>query len=173
MRTTTAILALVLLLLCGCGGRSAPTPPKPTPEVQHLRERAKEIRKREELDLERVKVRQLLVSYTNSSANVRNVKRTLREAEVRAAEFLKRVEDGEDFLQLVREESDDGMEDGQCILTREVPENTEPGVSQFYRKNMVPGFWNTAWRLEVGEIAPVEYHADDCPYGYHLIMRLE
>ena len=41
------------------------------------------------------------------------------------------------------------------------------------RSGMVPGFGDTAFSLEVGEVGMTDHHAQASPYGWHIIKRLE
>ena len=77
------------------------------------------------------------------------------EAEKEVAILRARIEEGEDFVELVRKESDDSQNDGH--------------LGQFGRGRMVPSFEKAAFALEVGELSqPVRTQ-----FGWHLIQLNE
>ena len=77
------------------------------------------------------------------------------EAEKEVAILRARIEEGEDFAELVRKESDDSQNDGH--------------LGQFGRGRMVPPFEKAAFALEVGELSqPVRTQ-----FGWHIIQLHE
>jgi parvulin-like peptidyl-prolyl isomerase len=77
------------------------------------------------------------------------------EAEKEVAILRARIEEGEDFVELVRKESDDSQNDGH--------------LGQFGRGRMVPPFEKAAFGLEVGELSqPVRTQ-----FGWHLLKLHE
>ena len=77
------------------------------------------------------------------------------QAEKDIAALRERIEGGEDFVELVRKESDDSQNDGH--------------LGQFGRGRMVPSFEKAAFALEVGELSqPVRSQ-----FGWHLIQLHE
>jgi parvulin-like peptidyl-prolyl isomerase len=77
------------------------------------------------------------------------------EAEKEVAILRARIEEGEDFVELVRKESDDSQNDGH--------------LGQFGRGRMVPPFEKVAFGLEVGELSqPVRTQ-----FGWHLLKLHE
>ena len=77
------------------------------------------------------------------------------EAEKGVAILRARLEEGEDFAELVRKESDDAQNDGH--------------LGQFGRGRMVPPFEKAAFALEVGQLSqPVRTQ-----FGWHLIKLHE
>lgn len=77
------------------------------------------------------------------------------EAEKEVAILRARIEEGEDFVELVRKESDDSQNDGH--------------LGQFGRGRMVPPFEKAAFALEVGELSqPVRTQ-----FGWHLLKLHE
>ncbi|MCA8938534.1 MAG: peptidylprolyl isomerase [Planctomycetes bacterium] len=42
-----------------------------------------------------------------------------------------------------------------------------------FREEMLPGFWKVAFRLKVGEIAPLLNSQVESPFGWHIIRRVE
>ena len=77
------------------------------------------------------------------------------EAQKEVAILRARIEEGEDFVEVVRKESDDSQNDGH--------------LGQFGRGRMVPSFEKEAFALEVGELSqPVRTQ-----FGWHLIQLHE
>jgi peptidyl-prolyl cis-trans isomerase C len=77
------------------------------------------------------------------------------EAQKEVAILRARIEGGEDFVELVRKESDDSQNDGH--------------LGQFGRGNMVPPFEQAAFSLEAGELSqPVKTQ-----FGWHVIQLHE
>lgn len=77
------------------------------------------------------------------------------EAQKEVAILRARIEGGEDFVELVRKESDDSQNDGH--------------LGQFGRGNMVPPFEKAAFSLEAGELSqPVKTQ-----FGWHVIQLHE
>ena len=77
------------------------------------------------------------------------------QAEKEVAILRARLEEGEDFVELVRKESDDSQNDGH--------------LGEFGRGRMVPPFEKAAFALEVGELSqPVRTQ-----FGWHLIQLHE
>jgi parvulin-like peptidyl-prolyl isomerase len=77
------------------------------------------------------------------------------EAEKEVAILRARIEEGEDFVELVKKESDDSQNDGH--------------LGQFGRGRMVPSFEKAAFALEVGELSqPVRTQ-----FGWHLLKLHE
>ncbi len=77
------------------------------------------------------------------------------EAEKEVAILRARIEEGEDFAEVVRKESDDSQNDGH--------------LGQFGRGRMVPPFEKAAFALEVGELSqPVRTQ-----FGWHIIQLHE
>jgi len=77
------------------------------------------------------------------------------EAEKEVAILRARIEEGEDFAEVVRKESDDSQNDGH--------------LGQFGRGRMVPSFEKAAFALEVGELSqPVRTQ-----FGWHIIQLHE
>ena len=77
------------------------------------------------------------------------------EAQKEVAILRARIEEGEEFVEVVRKESDDSQNDGH--------------LGQFGRGRMVPSFEKEAFALEVGELSqPVRTQ-----FGWHLIQLHE
>lgn len=129
--------------------------------VERMRADAAALAARPEHTAEKVKVTHILISYKGAPRmEKKNLKRSLGEAEVRAAEAYRRAQAGEDYAALVKEFTDDSPEG-----TYEMTKTT--------RRDMVPAFGNVAWRLQVGEIGIAQHHSRDSMFGWHIIKRIE
>ena len=100
----------------------------------------------------------MLVAYKGGLRASPGIGRSKAEALTRAEEAHKRALAGEDFVELVKQYSD------------------EPGagdrggdLGKFDRQSMVPAFANAAFALKVGEISAVV----ETQFGYHVIKRTE
>jgi foldase protein PrsA len=116
---------------------------------------------------EKIVVQHILIGFKRSIAG-KQITRTKREAGQLAEEIFKRAQEGEDFDALVKEYTDDQYPGYIAMANRGV--DAMGGQS---RDDMVPGFGDTSFALEVGEIALVPYHGRMSPYGWHIIKRLE
>ena len=109
----------------------------------------------------------ILVGVTNSQMPVR---RTKDQAKNRVAEIQAMLAQGGDWDALKREYSDDPPPGGPYTMVNH-------GLSglglERPREDMVTSFGDVSFRLAVGEIGVAVYDRDKCPYGYHIIKRLE
>ncbi|HYQ43306.1 MAG TPA: peptidylprolyl isomerase [Polyangiaceae bacterium] len=105
-----------------------------------------------------ISARHLLVSYKGALRASPGIGRSKAEARARAEEAQKRAAAGEDFVELVKQYSDE-------------PGAGERGgdLGKFDRGSMVPAFANAAFALKVGEISSVV----ETQFGYHVIKRTE
>jgi parvulin-like peptidyl-prolyl isomerase len=107
-------------------------------------------------EFEQVRARHILIRVQGSQAAVRPGQKDLTEAEAlaKAQDLRKRIQAGEDFAQLARQESDDagsGANGGD--------------LGSFRHGQMVPSFEQAAFALQPGELSePVK-----SPFGYHVI----
>ena len=107
-------------------------------------------------EFEQVRARHILIRVQGSPAAVRPGQKDLTEAEAlaKAQDLRKRIQAGEDFAQLARQESDDSGS------------GANGGDLGFFRHGqMVPSFEEAAFALQPGDLSqPVK-----SPFGYHLI----
>jgi len=105
-----------------------------------------------------IAARHLLVSYKGALRASPGIGRSKSEARARAEEAQKRAAGGEDFVELVKQYSDE-------------PGAAERGgdLGKFDRQSMVPAFANAAFALKVGEISSVV----ETQFGFHVIKRTE
>jgi parvulin-like peptidyl-prolyl isomerase len=107
-------------------------------------------------EFEQVHARHILIRVQGAQVPVRPGQKDLTEAEAlaKAQDLRKRIQAGEDFAQLARQESDDagsGANGGD--------------LGSFRRGQMVPSFEQAAFTLQPGDLSePVK-----SPFGYHLI----
>jgi parvulin-like peptidyl-prolyl isomerase len=107
-------------------------------------------------EFEQVRARHILIRVQGSPAAVRPGQKDLTEAEAlaKAQDLRKRIQAGEDFAQLARQESDD------------TGSGANGGDLGFFRHGqMVPSFEQAAFALQPGDLSePVK-----SPFGYHVI----
>lgn len=95
--------------------------------------------------------------------------RSYAEAEALAQEILERARKGEDFDQLVRTCTDDEYPGIYGIVDTPYSPTTE----YRHRSRMAEGFGDTSFALKPGEVGLAVYHAKKCPFGWHIIKRLD
>jgi foldase protein PrsA len=117
---------------------------------------------------ERVSVQHLLVSFAGRLPG-KMVTRTKDEAEKLANELLERARKGEDFDALVKQYTDD-QHPGLYTL---VNKSRSQAAGEYGREQLVAGFGDVSFHLQVGEVGLCGYDASRSPYGYHLITRIE
>ncbi len=117
---------------------------------------------------EQVRVQHILIGFKKKVPG-KELDRTKKEAETLAEELARRARAGEDFDALVREYTDDRYP-GIYLLGND-PDIAPPGG--YARGAMAANFGKVAFELAVGEIGIANYHPGNCPYGYHVIKRLE
>jgi hypothetical protein len=105
-----------------------------------------------------VGARHILIAYLGAERARPYVTRTREEALALAQELRKRVQSGEDFAQVAKENSDDA---GSAPLGGE--------LGSFSRDQMVPEFSDAAFALEPGGVSEVV----ESPFGFHVIQRTE
>ncbi len=117
---------------------------------------------------ERITVQHILIGFKNSVPN-KPQERSKKEAKALAYELLQRAQDGEDFDALVKEYTNDNVP-GIMLVTN----NGAPRVAGGRTRNqLVPKFGDVAFRLEIGEVGMANFNTAVCPYGWHVIKRLE
>jgi parvulin-like peptidyl-prolyl isomerase len=116
---------------------------------------------------EKIVVQHILIGFKRSIAG-KKIERTKREAQVLAASLMKRIEEGEDFDALVKEFTDDRYPGYIAMANTGV--DPMGGMS---RRDMVDGFGDVSFGLEVGEVGMSPWHGRKSPFGWHIIKRLE
>lgn len=115
-----------------------------------------------------VRVQHILIGFKGSIPG-KELGRTKKEARELAERLVALARSGEDFDALVREHTDDRYPGIHVLLNRKAP--LRAGAVQ--REKMVPSFGDVAFALEPGEVGLAGHHAVSCPYGFHVIKRLE
>src|SRR5262245_19102701 len=121
-------------MACGAQARSAPEPDKVV--VQHL-----------------------LISFAGKLPG-KVVTRTQAEAKDLVHKLLDRARAGEDFDALVKQYTDD-RHPGVYTM---VGAGGSPGAGEYGRDQMVPGFGDASFRLQVGEIGLCDYDGVRSPF---------
>jgi PPIC-type PPIASE domain len=146
-RIAWALAGLFLLvsasLACGGQARSAPEPDKVV--VQHL-----------------------LVSFAGKLPG-KVIARTQSQARDLVHKLLERARAGEDFDALVKQYTDDQHPGVYTMMNL----GGAPGVGEYGREQMVPGFGDASFHLQVGEIGVCDYDGVRSPFGYHIIKRIQ
>jgi hypothetical protein len=114
-----------------------------------------------------IEVQHCLIGFGKSTG--KKLDRTKKEAEALAAEILERAQAGEDFDAMVKEYTNDQYPGIYKMTNRGAPIRS----GYVSREDMVTGFGDVAFQLEVGEVGMCKYSAVSSPYGWHIIKRLE
>jgi parvulin-like peptidyl-prolyl isomerase len=105
-----------------------------------------------------VEVQHILIAFQGAARAT--VTRSKAEAEKLTGEIYARALGGEDFTKLMKEFSTDPGP-GTYPMTKQT------------RSQMVAGFGDVGWRLQVGEIGIAPYDQAKSPFGWHIIKRLK
>lgn len=114
-----------------------------------------------------IEVQHVLIGFQGSVPG-KNITRTKDEANKLAHEILEKAKKGEDFGQLVQQNTDDQYPGIYGLADRGVA----PNQGEYPRDQMVSGFSDTAFSLKVGEVGIAEYDPQTSKYGWHIIKRL-
>jgi parvulin-like peptidyl-prolyl isomerase len=117
-----------------------------------------------------VRVQHILIGFSGSVPG-KTIERSQEEARKLAEDVLARAKKGEDFDALVREYTADSPPGLYWMANNGMSQ--KPGVQMFMRSRMVKGFGDVGFSLDVGEIGMAEYDANDSPFGWHIIKRVE
>jgi parvulin-like peptidyl-prolyl isomerase len=123
---------------------------------------------------DRITYDHILIAFKGSYRRIESF-RSQEEARLLAYSILDRVRSGADFELLKQEYSDDreahsdtalgpygAVEDGVTRKIREIP-----------RSNFHPLLGHVIFRLKVHEVKMADWHAKDCPDGWHIVKRLK
>jgi parvulin-like peptidyl-prolyl isomerase len=105
--------------------------------------------------VEKARSRHILVRYAGAKNADKRIKRSKAEAEARAKELLKQVQDGADFAALAKAESDDSSKE----------RGGDVGLQG--RGLLAPAYDRALFGMEVGKLTLVE-----SDFGFHVIQRL-
>ena len=165
-----------LAVSCNDSEESGPVDSRtPAEKLAALNAAIDSLQARPEHDAKEVTVQHLLVGI--NGPNLQQVTRTAGDAERLTAELYARAKSGEDFDTLVKNYSDD-RHPGIYTLLASGTGDLARGIA--LRTEMVQGFGDTAWRLEVGEIGVTEYDpppwamgTGKAEFGFHIVKRLK
>lgn len=117
-----------------------------------------------------VVVQHILIAFEGSITRER-VTRTKEQAKVLAARIFERALDGEDFDTLVTTYSNAEYPGIYKITNTGI--HPDMNKNENARAEMVRSFGDVSFSLQAGEIGMAEYDPLNCPYGWHIIKRLD
>jgi foldase protein PrsA len=117
---------------------------------------------------ERVTVQHILIAFGKTLRD-KELERTKREAKALAEELLERAQAGEEFDKLVLEYTDDSPPGVFKLANHDVQKTGDERA----RDDMVVCFGDVSFKLAVGEVGLASYFPERCPFGWHVIKRLE
>jgi len=117
-----------------------------------------------------ISVQHILIGFQGSLPG-KPVSRTKEEAEQLANEIFAKAKAGEDFDELVKENTDDAYPGVYKMANFGVPADRTNMV--YPREGMVPAFGDVGFPLAVGEIGMAAYDPQKSPYGWHIIKRIK
>jgi parvulin-like peptidyl-prolyl isomerase len=117
---------------------------------------------------DQITVQHILIGFKYTIPN-KPLERTKKEAKALAYELLDRAQAGEDFDKLVEQYTNDTVPGIMLVTNHDAP-RVAGGRT---RRDLVPKFGDVAFRLEVGEVGIANFNTAVCPYGWHIIKRLE
>ena len=113
-------------------------------------------------------VQHVLISFAGRIEG-KDITRSKKVAKALAYDILDRAVAGEDFDAMVKEYTDDSYPGIFKLANLKQPVL----AGERGRREMVAKFGDTAFRLDVDEIAIAVYNSMTSPFGYHVIKRLE
>ncbi|MHC4550499.1 MAG: FG-GAP-like repeat-containing protein [Planctomycetota bacterium] len=120
---------------------------------------------------QRVKVKQILVPWSGAR-DARGVKLERTQAAELARRILRAARDGEEFDRLVTNYH--YRESRLPSLLAVVAEPLKPREATEYRRRDLPAaLGNLIFSLDVGEIGLCEFHPEEAPFGWHIVLRVE
>jgi foldase protein PrsA len=117
-----------------------------------------------------VVVQHILVGFRGSVPD-KPIARTQEEAQKLAGELMARAKAGENFEVMVQQYTDDSAPGIYRMSNFGQPGGLEQAT--FPRVQMVRGFGDVAFSLEIGEVGVAEFDQEKSPYGWHVMKRLE
>ena len=115
-----------------------------------------------------VQVQHILIGFAGSVPG-KDITRSKVEARALAYSILERARKGEDFLELVRQYTDDsapGIYGMHAV-------GATPGPNEYPRNGMVPAFGNVGFNISPGNVGIADHDPQASPYGWHVIKRLK
>ena len=115
-----------------------------------------------------ITIQHILIGFRGSIPG-KNITRTQEEAENLAKEIYTRAYEDEDFGSLVEQYTDDSAPG----IYRMSNTGITPNPGEYPRNQMVQGFGDVSFSLNVDEVGMAEYHPQTSPYGWHIIKRIQ
>jgi hypothetical protein len=116
-----------------------------------------------------VEVQHVLIGFVGTIPG-KNITRSQDEAKTLAYQILDRAKKGEDFGQLVQQNTDDQYPGIYRLADH--GQTADQAAGEFSRDGMVKGFGDVAFSLKPGEVGIADYNKPNSPYGWHIIKRL-
>ena len=113
-----------------------------------------------------ITVEHILIGVKGGRAS--SAKREQAEAERVAIELLGRARNGEDFIKL-RDEYTEDPGKGPYTMTNDGIDPADR--SEYPRGGIAKAFGDVGFQLEVGQIGITDYAPETSPFGYHIIKR--
>lgn len=161
LRSCALVPVLLFGASCGsdpAGGGSQPNGPGGAAKAAGSMDAAiAELQARPEHSDDKIEVEHVLIAF-QGAPRITGVTRSLDDAKKLAEEVWQKAVAGEDFSALRKQHSND----------------SGPGIypmTKAGRGQMVAGFGDVGWRLQVGQIGVAPYDKAKSPYGYHVIKR--
>jgi hypothetical protein len=122
-----------------------------------------------------ITVQHILIAFDGTIPD-KDIRRSKEQAETLAKELFSRAKSGEDFDKLVKDNTDDQHPGVYSMSNFWSPPNMNPDVESdrvYPRVQMVPGFGDVGFTLQVGEIGMTSFDPDTSKYGWHIIKRMQ
>ena len=121
-------------------------------------------------DPRQVVVKHIYIPWAGARGNP-NVKRTRAEADELSQSIARKLRGGANFDVLAKEyhHANPGFPQLMTIKLSQA----KPGRGEFNRDKLPRSFARLAFALEVGEVGVAEFHRIECPYGFHVLMRIQ
>ncbi len=149
---------------------SDPADPEPGAGlVEELNAAIAELMARPEHDAEQIEVQHILIGV-GGHPRLAQVTRSRAEGEELTAALWERIQNAEEFDDLVRANTDDAYPGIYTMTTGQ----SDPASQLYARADMAKSFGDVAWRLEVGQVGIAAYdrQGNSSPFGWHVIKRL-
>jgi hypothetical protein len=117
-----------------------------------------------------VTVQHILIAFRGSTPSPK-VTRSREDAEKLALKIFERAKAGEDFDAMVKTYTNDTYPGIYKISNANVPPDS--ARREFPRGRMAKAFGDVGFGLEIGAVGLASYDPATCPFGWHIIKRLE
>jgi hypothetical protein len=117
-----------------------------------------------------IAVQHILIAF-KGSIDKPTVTRSKEEAKNLAQEVFERAKKGEDFDALVKEYTDDEYPGIYRLANKSV--TPDQSKQEYPREGMIKSFGDVGFSLAVNGIGMAEHHSQKCPFGWHIIKRIE